>query len=109
MELLPGLDRLDGTVPDSVYQAGGVLWCPYFKDITEADLARAKELGLCVAVWTVSETDDIDAMIGLRVDANVTDYPDRVQRKLSDRGFRVEQLMQEQSATRYNHKKDIVL
>jgi glycerophosphoryl diester phosphodiesterase len=41
-----------------------------------------------VAVWTVNEPADINAMIDLRVDAIVTDYPGRVQRRLSDRGFR---------------------
>ena len=48
---------------------------------------RAKDLGLCVAVWTVNEPDDIDAMIDLHVDAIITDYPGRVQRRLSDRGW----------------------
>jgi glycerophosphoryl diester phosphodiesterase len=41
-----------------------------------------------VAVWTVNELTDINAMIDLGVDAIVTDYPGRVQRQLSDRGFR---------------------
>ncbi|MBL6626115.1 MAG: hypothetical protein ISP39_09230 [Alphaproteobacteria bacterium] len=67
---------------------GGALWCPHFSEITAHDLVRARELGLCVAVWTVNEPADINAMIDLRVDAIVTDYPGRVQRRLSDRGFR---------------------
>ena len=63
------------------------MWCPHLKDISKADLMRAKDLGLCVAVWTVNEPDDIDAMIDLHVDAIITDYPGRVQRRLSDRGW----------------------
>jgi glycerophosphoryl diester phosphodiesterase len=84
----PDLDRPDISVPDEVSRAGGSLWCPYFSELTADDLARARELGLCVAVWTVNEPDDIDAMIDLGVDAIVTDYPGRVQRRLADRGYR---------------------
>jgi glycerophosphoryl diester phosphodiesterase len=36
----------------------------------------------------VNEPDDIEAMIDFRVDAIVTDYPGRVQQRLSERGFR---------------------
>ncbi len=79
---LPGI-----SVPDEVKKAGGEVWCPHFKDIAKDELLRAKDLGLCVAVWTVNEPDEIDAMIDLHVDAIVTDYPGRVQRQLSDRGF----------------------
>lgn len=82
------LDDAAVSVPDRVREAGGLLWCPYYKDITDENLARARELGLCVAVWTVNEFSDIDAMIDLRVDAIVTDYPGKVQRRLSDRGYR---------------------
>ena len=84
----PDLDRPGISVPDEVSRSGGSLWCPHFSEITTDDLARARELDLCVAVWTVNETEDIDAMIDLGVDAIVTDYPGRVQRRLSDRGYR---------------------
>ena len=83
----PDFNFSDISMPDEVKRAGGELWCPYFKDITKNNLTRAKELGLCVAVWTVNEPKDIDAMIDLHVDAIVTDYPGRVQRQLSDRGW----------------------
>ena len=84
----PDFDNPDISVPDEVSKAGGSLWCPHFSELQAGDLARARELGLIVAVWTVNEPDDIDAMIDLRVDAIVTDYPGRLQRRLSDRGFR---------------------
>ena len=80
---LPG-----SSIPDEVIKAGGSLWCPYYKDIKNADLTRARALGLCVAVWTVNELEDIDRMIGLHVDAIITDYPGRVQRRLSDHGYK---------------------
>ena len=82
----PGLE-LDGIVrwcwPIEWYFQAAL----HFEDITKDDLLRAKDLGLCVAVWTVNEPDDIDAMIDLHVDAIITDYPGRVQRRLSDRGW----------------------
>ncbi|WP_170362663.1 glycerophosphodiester phosphodiesterase family protein [Ruegeria arenilitoris] len=74
-------------IPDLVKQAGGSLWCPYYADVTAENVARAKDLGLCVAVWTVNEHEEIDRMIDLRVDAIVSDYPGRVQRHLSDLGM----------------------
>lgn len=83
----PDFDSIARPIPDQVKEAGGALWCPYYKDITEEDLARARELDLCVAVWTVNELDGINTMIDLHVDAIVTDYPGRVQRRLFDRGY----------------------
>lgn len=74
-------------LPDLVKDAGGSLWCPYVNDVTEEAVSRAKELGLCVAVWTVNKPADIERMIDLRVDAIVSDYPGRVQRCLSDRNY----------------------
>lgn len=74
-------------IPDMVRDAGGSLWCPYFRDVGEREVSRARELGLCVAAWTVNEPDDIGRMIELEVDAIVSDYPGRVQRGLADRGF----------------------
>jgi glycerophosphoryl diester phosphodiesterase len=75
------------TLPGLVSEAGGRLWCPYYLDVTAETVARAQELGLIVAVWTVNEAGEIDQMIDLGVDAIVTDYPGRVQRKLLDRGL----------------------
>ncbi len=75
-------------IPKLVKQAGGALWCPYFADVTAENVSLAKELGLCVAVWTVNDPEEISRMIDLRVDAIVSDYPGRVQRHLSDLGMR---------------------
>ena len=83
----PDLSAQDVSTADLVSQAGGALWCPYYLDVTAKAVARARELGLRVAVWTVNETDDIDRMIGLGVDAIVSDYPGRVQHRLLAHGF----------------------
>ena len=81
----PDFSNPEISVPDEVSRAGGSLWCPHFTELDAAALARARELGLAVAVWTVNEPGDIEAMIDLRVDAIVTDYPGRVQQRLSER------------------------
>ncbi|WP_293577686.1 glycerophosphodiester phosphodiesterase family protein [Phaeobacter sp.] len=74
-------------LPDRVAAAGGQLWCPYHLDVTEQSLARARELGLTTMVWTVNESDDIQRMITLGVDAICTDYPGRAQRLLLQQGL----------------------
>lgn len=83
----PDLTAAGVSVPDLVAQAGGALWCPYYLDVTARAVARARELGLRVAVWTVNEVDEIDQMIGFGVDAIVSDYPGRVQRRLLAHGL----------------------
>ena len=83
----PDFSNPEISVPDEVSRVGGSLWCPHFTELDAAALARARELGLAVAVWTVNEPGDIEAMIDLRVDAIVTDYPGRVQQRLSERGL----------------------
>lgn len=74
-------------IPNLVKQAGGSFWCPYHADVTAEDVARARDLGLCVVVWTVNEHEEIDRMINMCVDAIVSDYPGRVQRHLTDLGI----------------------
>lgn len=78
----PGLLLEAGNIPALVKERGGKIWCPYYLDLTQEDLLSARALGLRVAVWTVNETEDIQRMIDLGVDAIVTDYPGRVQRML---------------------------
>lgn len=84
---IPGLTQENASLPDLVAQAGGALWCPYYLDVTADQVARAQDLGLRVAVWTVNDLADIDRMISLGVDAIVTDYPGRVQRCLLNQGL----------------------
>lgn len=81
---------LPDDIPAHVKAAGGALWCPHFQDITAKDVADAQRMGLGVVVWTVNAISDIDQMIDFGVDAICSDYPGRVQRRLSDRGLRWE-------------------
>ena len=77
----------DGSLPRLVAAAGGQIWSPYFADLTKADLAEARALGLIVNVWTVNKAQDMDAMIALGVDGIITDYPGRAQRRLLAHGL----------------------
>ena len=52
-------------------------WCAFYRDVTHKRVAAAHELGLAVNVWTVNDTDDIQAMVAMGVDGVITDYPER--------------------------------
>jgi glycerophosphoryl diester phosphodiesterase len=72
------VDDLGGDLPALVDAAGCTVWSPYFEDLTPEALARARELGLEVVVWTVNEPDDMGALIEMGVHGIITDYPDRL-------------------------------
>lgn len=78
----------NGSIPKIVSALGGVVWSPFYQDITADALAEARDLGLVVNVWTVNERADIDRMIELGVDGIITDYPARAQRCLLSKGMR---------------------
>lgn len=83
----PNFEGQTHRIAELVFERGGKLWCPYFRNIMARDVNRAKELGLVVAVWTVNNLKDINYMINIGVDAIVTDYPNRVQKQLHDKGY----------------------
>jgi len=66
-----------GSVPDMVAAAGGRIWAPHFGDLNEAEVERAKALGLRIVVWTVNKLADVEHMMRLGVDGIITDYPSR--------------------------------
>ena len=74
-------------IPEKIYEAGGSIWCPHFKEITKDSLLAAEKYNLLVFAWTVNEPADIDIMIDLGVDAIVTDYPPRVKKCLASKGM----------------------
>ena len=76
-----------GTVPRMVKAAGGKIWSPYHGDLNADRLQEAHALGLKVVVWTVNQTQDIDAMLALGVDGIISDRPDRVRAALLVRGM----------------------
>ena len=74
-------------IPEKIYEAGGSIWCPHFKEITKDSLLAAEKYNLLVFAWTVNEPADIDIMIDLGVDAIVTDYTPRVKKCLASKGM----------------------
>lgn len=76
-----------GSVPRMVTAAGGRIWSPYFGDLTAAQLAEARALGLKVVVWTVNEAEPIHRMLELGVDGIISDRPDRVREAMAARGM----------------------
>jgi glycerophosphoryl diester phosphodiesterase len=74
-----------GTVPRMVRAAGGQIWSPFFRDLTRAQVQEAQALGLKVVPWTVNEPADLLAVIDLKVDGLISDYPDRARSALQHR------------------------
>jgi glycerophosphoryl diester phosphodiesterase len=70
------VDAHEGSLPATVKAAGGRVWSPNFRDLTQATLAQAKQLGVRVIPWTVNEVDDMRRMMAWGVDGIITDYPD---------------------------------
>jgi glycerophosphoryl diester phosphodiesterase len=79
------VDDFGGEVPALVDAAGCTVWSPYFEDLTPEALARARELGLEVVVWTVNQPDEMAALIEMGVDGIITDYPDRLRAVMAAR------------------------
>ena len=58
------------------------IYSPFFKLLDTAEVAQIHKDGLKVIPWTVNEPEDIEQVIALKVDAIITDYPERVLEKL---------------------------
>ena len=56
--------------------AGGSVWSPFYRNVTDEDLKVARELKLPIIVWTVNEADEMRDLIKRGVDGIITDYPD---------------------------------
>ncbi len=86
---LAGLDVDDyaGSVPKLVKAAGGSVWSPNFRDVTEALVREAQALGLKVVPWTVNEEPDLTKLLDWKVDGLITDYPDRLRALVKARGM----------------------
>lgn len=91
--LIDGSDWMGGerlsdhqnSLPQMIADLGGHVWCPYYEDLNEPDLLRAKKCGLWVNVWTVNKAADINRMANMGVDGIISDYPARVQNILAAR------------------------
>ncbi|MBS7806375.1 glycerophosphodiester phosphodiesterase [Variovorax sp. PCZ-1] len=74
-------------VPSMVKAAGCDIWSPYFADITPALVKKAQSLGLQVLPWTTNTEAEMNAVIDAGVDGLITDYPDRAQALIKQRGI----------------------
>ena len=75
------------SIPKTIANLNGQIWCPNFKDLTYDLVREAHDLGLLVCTWTVNEIEDIENSIDIGVDGIVTDYPNRAQKILKSRSM----------------------
>lgn len=73
--------------PKLVAAAGGTIWSPNHRDLTEASLAEARLLGLTVLPWTVNDVPTMERLVGWGVDGIITDRPDLLRAVLAARGM----------------------
>lgn len=86
---LAGFDADDhgGSVPRTVKAAGGTVWSPNFRDLTEALVRETHALGLRIVPWTVNDATDLNRLLDWKVDGIITDYPDRLRALMQARGM----------------------
>jgi glycerophosphoryl diester phosphodiesterase len=76
-----------GSLPATIKAAGGVIWSPFFGDVTPALIAESHGLGLLVVVWTVNRPEDIARMIEMGVDGIISDHPDILRKVAGEQGI----------------------
>jgi glycerophosphoryl diester phosphodiesterase len=86
---LAGLDAAahGNSTPRLVIAAGGTIWSPNFRDLTEAIVAEARGLGLGILPWTVNDAATMERLIGWGVDGIITDRPDILRGVMAARGM----------------------
>jgi glycerophosphoryl diester phosphodiesterase len=86
---LGGLDVDDygGSIPKLVKAAGGAVWSPNFRDVTEPLVRETRALGLKLIPWTVNEVGDMKRLIEWKVNGIITDYPDRLREVMKGTGM----------------------
>ena len=81
------VDDYAGSVARTVAAAGGSVWSPHYKDITQALVRDAQSLGLKVVPWTVNDEADLARLLDWKVDGLITDYPDVLRAMMKARGM----------------------
>ena len=81
------VDDYAGSVARTVAAAGGSVWSPHYKDITQALVRDAQSLGLQVVPWTVNDEADLARLLDWKVDGLITDYPDLLRALMKARGM----------------------
>jgi glycerophosphoryl diester phosphodiesterase len=81
------VDDYSGSIPKLVKAAGGAVWSPNFRDLTEPLVRETQALGLKVIPWTVNDVADMKRLIEWKIDGIITDYPDRLRQVMKDAGM----------------------
>lgn len=81
------VDDYAGSVARAVKAAGGTVWSPNFKDITEPLVRDAQSLGLKVVPWTINDEADLVRLLDWKVDGLITDYPDKLRALMKARSM----------------------
>ena len=81
------VDNHGGSAAKTVKAAGGTVWSPNFRDVTEPLVREAQSIGLKVVPWTANEEADLIKLLDWKVDGIITDYPDRLRALMAARGM----------------------
>ncbi len=81
------VDDYAGSVARAVIAAGGTVWSPNYRDVTESLVRDAQSLGVKVVPWTVNDEADLVRLLGWKVDGLITDYPDKLRALMKARGM----------------------
>jgi glycerophosphoryl diester phosphodiesterase len=81
------IDDYGGSIPKLVKAAGGAVWSPNFRDVTEPLVRETQALGLKLIPWTVNDAADMKRLIDWKVDGIITDYPDRLREAMKAAGM----------------------
>lgn len=89
---LGGLDLAahGGSIPRLAKAAGCAVWSPFSRNVTAENVKEAQDLGLKVLPWTVNNPADMAALIDLKVDGLITDYPNRAGPVIAAKGLKVQ-------------------
>jgi len=84
-----GLNLADfgGSAVRAAAAAGADVYSPYYKEVTPAVVAEARELGLRVVPYTVNDADQMRALIDMGVDGIITDRPSTLRTVMAELGL----------------------
>lgn len=81
------IDDFAGSASKAVKAAGGGVWSPFFRDLSDEDIEEAHALGLQIIPWTVNDPQDMASLIARGVDGIITDYPDRLRSVMAEKSL----------------------
>lgn len=71
-----GLAAREGeSLASLIKRAGGKVWSPFWRDLTQPLIAESQAQGIQVIPWTVNVLADMERLLDWGVDGIITDYP----------------------------------